>query len=177
MKPSNFTNSSGAMSNLIKILPNGLDSQFSSLSGPQTTPTTNVDNSFPFPIAPFIAVTATVCATLGFVVCGARLLYNRINSRRANGDNNIEVAVLQLQPPQQGGQVEMSILPRTTVFLHNDLSGAVSVSADLIGPSVNNQMPLPQLPLSLGANDLRGGAPSMSPLFPSPLPTQSPSRG
>ena len=102
MKPSNFTNSSGAMSNLIKLLPNGLNSQFSSLSDPQATPTTNVDNSFPFPIAPFIAVTATVCATVGVVVCGARFLYNRINSRRANGDDNIELAVVTQNGPPRG---------------------------------------------------------------------------
>ena len=82
------------------------------------------------------------------MVCGAHLLYKRINSRRANGDD-IEVAEVQLQRQQQGGQgIEMSIQPRTNVLAHNALSGVVSVSAELIGPSVSNQMLLPQFPAS-----------------------------
>ncbi len=171
----NLTNSSGVMSNLIKLLPNGLNSQFPSLSDPQATPatpTTNVDNSFPFSIAPFIAVTATAIGTVSFVVCGARFLYNRMNSRRANGDdNNIGVAIVVERSPQQGVQgIEMSIQPPTNVLTHNALSGAVSLSADIIIPHTINQMPLPQSPASLETNDPRERVPSPAPQSSSPLP-------
>ena len=169
MDLSNFTNSSGVMSNLIKLLPNGLNSQFPSLSDPQATPatpTTNVDNSSP---AIIIALTATAIGTLSIVVCGARFLYNRMNSRRANGDDIQVAEVLQFQRRQQEVQgIEMSIQPRTNVPARNALSSVVSVSADLAsGTNVNNQMPLPQFPFS----PITDANPSIS---PSPLP-QSPS--
>jgi hypothetical protein len=180
MKPSNFTNLSGGINNLIGLIPNGLNSQSSSLldqSATPVTPTTNVDNSFP--ITQFVFLTATAIGTLSIVVCGARFLYNRMNSRRANGDN------IQVAEVRQGGRgIEMSIQPRTNIPDPNALSSVVSVSAVIRPPIVNNQMPLPQSPASLETNDQGGRAPSPSPLpqspsplSPSPLPPQSSSRG
>ena len=190
MNQSNFTNLSGGINNLIKLLPNGFTSQSSSLldqsatpmthldpSATPATPTTHVDNSFS--IAQFVALTASTITVIGCGVYGAYLLFNRMNSRRANrdnrNDNNIEAATV-LGQSQQRGQVEMSILS-PALLDEGVLRGVVIARADLdSGTNVNNQMPLPQFPFSPITDANPSISPSPLPPSPSP-PSQLQSRG